>query len=942
MRNTLLLLLLAGLAAFQPTPDDPLERGFRQPPLEARPIGLWDWTNGNFSLSQITRELEEAKAKGMGGFDIWDVGTFVDEGNVVPAGPAFMSDESVQGIAHAVREADRLGLRLGLIVSSSWNAGGSWVKPEHGAMGLFRASTVLTGPRAFNGPLPFPELPESYGRRKLLIEKKADGQPTFQQPVAVLAVPVGKPTVGAAEVLDLSSKTDAAGRLTWQVPAGQWRVTRYLCLPTGQPLMVPSPNSTGRMIDHFSAEAMESHLEYFFKKLEAELGSLKNRSLKYLYTDSYEVNTAVWTPRLVETFRQRLGYDPLPYLPTLDSLTVGSADLSRRFLFDYRKLLSDLIIENHYAKGVEVCKRHGLGFVAEAGGPGPPVHNVPFEDLKALGALTFPRGEFWNRHKELEKLQIVKGIASAAHLYNQRYVEAEAFTSVYVWREGPTELKPLADRAFCEGLNRIVYHTFPHTPPEAGSPGWVYNFGTLIHLNNAWWPKSAAWHHYLGRSSFLLQQGEFVGDVAFYYGDQAPNFVQPKRVQPGLGFGFDYDVVNSESILRFMQVKNGKITLPQGLERPRQTYEVLALPPDDRVNLAVLRKLEALVKAGATVVGRKPSRGYGLRNHVAEEREIRQISDRLWGRCDSVNVQENRYGAGKIVWGKPLRQVLAERGVGPDLRMQAALDSAQVDFIHRRTAGEEIYFVRNTRNAAYDATLTFRAGGTPQLWNPADGSIASLPVANATAQATAVRLRLDPHDAFFVVFRKNPKPAPVSVKALAPRPASELTGPWELRFPHGWGAPASVRWERLHDWTADSSAAVRQFSGVAAYHHAFDGPTPGPPGERRWLDLGSVREVADLWLNGQHLGERAVPPYRYEITGLLKPGRNHLVVEVANVLNNRMVGDAQRPAAYRQTKSNLLKGITPWSTPWVQVPLLPSGLLGPVVILAESERRASR
>jgi hypothetical protein len=158
-------------------------------------------------------------------------------------------------------------------------------------------------------------------------------------------------------------------------------------------------------------------------------------------------------------------------------------------------------------------------------------------------------------------LQIVKGIASASHIYNQKYVEAESFTSVWLWQEGPDELKPLADRAMCEGLNRFVYHTFPHTPPESGNPGWVYNFGTLINTTNGWWPKSNAFHEYLARCSYLLQQGNFIGDVAFYYGDKAPNFVPPKHFTESLGFGYDYDVVNSDVILNKMQVKNGRIYL---------------------------------------------------------------------------------------------------------------------------------------------------------------------------------------------------------------------------------------------------------------------------------------------------------------------------------------------------------------------------------------------
>jgi hypothetical protein len=524
----------------------------------------------------------------------------------------------------------------------------------------------------------------------------------------------------------------------------------------------------------------------------------------------------------------------------------------------------------------------------------------------------------------------VKGIASAAHIYNKPAVEAESFTSIYVWQEGPTELKPLADRAFGEGLNRIIYHTFPHTPPEAGSPGWVYNFGTLIHTNNSWWPKSKAWHYYLSRNSYLLQQGNFVGDVAYYYGDQAPNFVKYKQVQPGLGFGFDYDMVNSDVILNRMSVKNGKIVLPHG-----QTYEVLALPADDRVTLPVLQKLEAMVKAGATLVGRKPTRTYGLHNYAAQEAQIRQLADRLWGRCDSVTVHENRYGAGRVVWGKPLKQVLAERKIGPDVQLNSPLDSADIDYIHRRTATDDLYFVRNTRRVGYEAELTFRtAGRTPQLWNAAEGSIASLPVVHQDAATTTVRVRLDPQDAFFVVFREKPRPHPISLKAVAVSSEKSLAGTWQVRFPHGWDAPARVDWPTLHDWTTDDNEAIRHFSGIAAYHTTVSlTPADLPNGKRYVLDFGDVREVADLWVNGQHLGERVVPPYRYDVTNVLKPGANYLIVEVANVLNNRLVGDAKRPPTQRRTKTNLDKGPQPWLKPWAEVALRPSGLLGPIRLM---------
>lgn len=454
------------IASFGQKPvGNTLEHNFRNPPVSARPKALWPWINGNVSLSQITYELEDAKRKGMGGFDIWDIGVSVDPEKVIPAGPAFLSDQSVQAIAHTIREADRIGLEIGLTFSSSWNAGGSWVRPEHGAMGLFHSDTVLKGPQAIAIPLAFPRIPENYrGRQNLSgrFRNSQTGLPLYYKEVAIIAYPYRKDSLidGGARIVDLAPNVKDQSTLTWQVPEGDWVISRFVCAPTGQPLAIPSTHSNGLMLDHFSAEAQKANLEYIFAKLLPVTGSLKNRSLKYLYGDSYEVNSAVWTPLLVEEFHKRNKYSLVPFLPLLSGFRSVQQESANRFFFDFTKTLSDLIIENHYQLARRICEQHGIGFCAEAGGPGQPIHNVPFEDLKALGALTIPRGEFWNKHPQLELLQIVKGIASAAHIYNQKYVEAESFTSVWLWQEGPDELKPLADRAMCEDSTGLYITRF--------------------------------------------------------------------------------------------------------------------------------------------------------------------------------------------------------------------------------------------------------------------------------------------------------------------------------------------------------------------------------------------------------------------------------------------------------------------------------------------------
>lgn len=929
----ILLLLISTTVIAQPTVKN-LDEGFNNPPVCARPKALWPWVNGNFSLSQITFELEQAHQKGMGGFDIWDVGTDMNPDSIVPFGPAFLSDESVNAIGHTLREAERLGLEIGLITSSSWNAGGSWVNPEHGAMGLFRSDTVVTGPAVFRSVLPLPPLPEVL---------KDKGVPYYRE-VAVLAYP----DVEESSVLDLSRVIDLGvtkdGSVKWKIPNGRWKITRYVCMPTGQQLAVPSEASKGLVIDHFSASAQQGNMGHVIERLRPVLDDPATRSLKYLYEDSYEVNTAVWTPLMPEEFKKRTGYSIIPFLPVLDGMIINNKNTTDRFLFDFNKVLSDLIIENHYTLGRRLAEAEGLGFYAEAGGPGKPIHNVPFEDLKALGSLTVPRGEFWNKHPQLDLLQIVKGISSASHIYNQKYVEAEAFTSVWLWQEGPAELKPLADRAMCEGLNRFVYHTFPHSPPESGMPGWIYNFGTIINTTNGWWSKSEGFHNYLARCSYLLQQGNFVGDVAFYYGDVAPNFVSPKHIIPELGPGYDYDVVNSDVILNRMSVKDGKVFLPHG-----QYYEVLVLPPGKKFNPEVLKKIMKLVSDGATVIGSPPSESYSLADTAVQNSSIRESAALLWGKCDSMHLKENRYGKGKVIWGKSVREVLIEKGIYPDVSVNEADNTNKIDYIHRISDGADIYFVRNRNPETINTIIHFRVRNKiPEFWDPDAGKRFAVSSFSSAATGTSLPLSLGEYGSCFIIFRDtiNADTTNKSITSgeiaftqygeviIDPTPVKQLSGPWEVRFQHQPGSPVSCSFAELTSWHLSEDSALRQFSGVASYRKSFtisDGVLMS--GKKYFLKLNRVKEIAAVYLNGQKLGLHWHPACRFDITQFLKAGENHIVIDVVNSINNKLVGDARKPEWFRTTRSNIFRLPNAWTTEFSKAPLIEAGLLGPVYIM---------
>jgi len=783
-------------------------------------------------------------------------------------------------------------------------------------------------------------------------------------------------------IIDLTDRIDADGRLKWQAPGGKWVIMRFVCSNTGERLKVPSPNSDGLATDHFSREATLTFLKYLTGRLETKMGDLRKTALKYLYLASYEVRGAIWTPDLVEQFAGYRGYDMKPYLPTLSGSVIVNDEVTARFIYDYRKTLGDLLVDAYYRAAVEAAHAAGLGIESEAGGPGPPIHQVPVDALKAQGAIDEVRGEFWPKRPNADGMWVVKETACAAHIYGKRRVHMEAFTSMHHWQDGPIDLKPSADRALCEGTNHFVWHTSSHLPPEAGKPGWVYHAGTHITPNLVWWPKAKPFLDYLSRCCFLLQQGHFVADVCYYYGDQGYNFVLPKHTEPLAGQGYDYDVTNREVILTRMSVRDGRIILPDGM-----SYAILVLPDRPDIDLDVLKKLEQLVHDGAIVVGPKPTKTNGLTDYPHRDDEVRRIADRLWGPCDGKTVREHKHGKGRIIWGRAPLEVLKDLDIGRDFRVLYPHDDTQLDFIHRRTAEADIYFIRNKMPISKQVWADFRVDGrVPELWDPASGQMTPQYAYIEEDEKISVPLRLAPFGSIFVVFRApRDDDGPVTVcrvrilspdrvtyttgeglidlpriidwdgsqatlmvlktgdlalnskgrNALVysvslPKPI-ELTGPWDVRFSDSFGDSRTTSFDRLISWTDHPKHEIRYFSGTARYERSFELPANWLAKERRvFLDVGRLWAVGEIFVNGKSAGVLWKPPYVVDITDAARTGSNELVVEVVNTWSNRLAGDARLPKEERKTRTNVQNT---GGKSWKETPLLESGLFGPVRVV---------
>jgi len=1009
-RFALLFLFWAGaLAAIVPAQSIPpgteqLRSGFLNPPTEAKARCYWWWLNGNTTAATITRDLEGMKAKGIAGAILVDADGSGQQGNVeVAEGPAMGSPEWLKLMVHALAEAKRLNLEISLSVASRWDVGilgGQTVTPEDAIKQLTWSRMQVAGggertvhiaaPLAFNGfyrpiaVLAYPlhhgaPLPGRQGSDRAAIPdlffKTATFETGFSVPheektLRTRASLPGEEDARMDEVVDLTAQMNAQGELRWKFPEGKWEVlavgytntpkklTDFGLRPHGLPLDPMSPVA----FDHYWQQAVMPLLD----AAKPYIGS----SLRYLVSDSWESGGTNWTASFRDEFRRRRGYDPVPYLPIVSGRILGNREVSDHFLFDLRRTVADLITENCYDRFAEHAAQLGLGTHAESGGP----HGAPIDALATFRKASFPQTEYWadsGWHRVAdEERYFVKEAASAAHIYGKAFVAAEGPTSMHrnAWSEAlASNVQPAIDRAYTEGLNRLFWHEFTSSPEKYGKPGQEYFAGTHLNPNVTWWPQAEPFLLSANRAQFLLQQGQPVSDLLYFYGNQVPGFVRVKNDDPARVLpGYDYDVTSEDALLSRMSRDGAGLLTPEGVR-----YRALALPANGKLSMDALKWVEKFVAEGGTVIGAKPSAPLGI---VAAEAlaDYKRTTDAIWAGCTAAS-QKAAYGKGTIVCSSNAHSGLAALGVLPDFTYQTAtadprpVEDPVLDFVHRTASGAEVYFVRNTRASAVQATLTFRVEGRmPELWSPEEGSMAPVQLYRTTGDhRTEVPLSFPAYGSVFVVFaqpagkhltgleRDGVAVSPsirqgselfysaTGIQAtvegsyvatdstamqhtikVAPDAAAARTNAWTLSFPSGWGAPSSVPVKSFHSWSESAQPGVRYFSGTATYRSQIKVATV--PGEL-WLRLGDVREIATVRVNGKSAGTIWRAPYAVRIDALVTPGDNTVEIEVANLWPNRLIGDLQPGVTKRYTRTNN-------RAYRANSPLLPSGILAPVTV----------
>jgi hypothetical protein len=958
---------------------DELEAAFRDPPESAKPAAWWHWMGPNFSKQGITRDLEAMKDSGLSGATIFNITSAVmesqapTENNPWPD-QTYRSDKYWDALRHAASEAKRLGLKIGLHNTVGYSTtGGPWIAAEQGMKRLVWTLAEVDGGKAVAVHLAAPEQPVYKGWGGAARDKG-----DYYRDIGVIAVPVGEDVVPAEAVIDVTShfRNDT---LDWNAPAGRWKVYRFGFAKTGaSPHPLPD-DVIGRCLeaDKINADVSRYHWRQVIDPLKQHLGEHLGNSFDHLLIDSYEAGFQNWTDGFRDEFKRRRGYDLLPWLATLGPAvtgdkkgqlqqTIGSAALTERFQFDLRSLVSDLYFENGFAIAREEIHKFGMHLEFEP-------YSGPFDTVECTPLADLPMGEFWTSQDGKINASVVASARAAGH----KVIGAESFTGSPVqskWSETPASLKRSCDGAFASGVNKMILHHWVHQPfddryqPGMGMGWWGTHFGR----NQTWFEPGKEFLLYIRRSQALLQRGETpVAHVSV-----------GKATSGG-------DAISWRDFRGNVTVKDGRIVLASG-----RTYAFLHVPHEGAMLPEDVRKIGALLEAGAVIVSKKPDRSPSLTDYPRCDEAVRTEADRIWG---PATASSKRVGSGVLYPTDDVASVLAALRIEPTVRVVNEPAPKGVRTTCRRDGEALIVFVANQDPGQVGFTLSCDvAGKQPELWDAERGTIALAPVWREKNGRTEVDLRLTSHQSMFVVFRKAPTSAdhatvirtdsaswnaelrtdgrlkfactqPISaavtfasgrtenVSIAAPQ-LVPVAGPWKVKLQSRVETPRMIEVPTLISLSDHPDADTKYFSGTATYRSTFELP-PDISGKRICLDMGTVADMARVAINGKDFGVVWREPFELDVSSAVQPGKNTVEIAVTNTWHNRLVGDEQEPADFDwgadrgPDRGKMMKGYPEWFMKdakrpssgrkcfviWYyhrkDTPLLPSGLIGPVNVV---------
>ncbi|MGB8537980.1 MAG: glycosyl hydrolase [Acidobacteriaceae bacterium] len=833
--GTLLGLLPLRLAQAQ-TAIEKLQADFANPPAGAKPMMRWWWFGLAVEKREIRRELEQMKADGIGGVELAFVyPQVVDDPAKGLGNEPFLSGPMLDNVAYAASEGRRLGLRVDVTLGSGWPYGGPATTPAEAA-GCLRVAELAVAP----------------GTTSVPAVKLAEGESVVSTSLAD-----GEPQHWTASTEQLLAQTKDFPPSTAPRTA-----LVFIASHTGQQVKRAAVGAEGWVLDPFSHQAVATHLRAVGEPLVKAFGSAPPYAV---FSDSLEAYGADWTPDLPAEFKRRRGYDLLPHLPEL--VAGGSAE-AEKVRHDWGKTLTELVDENYLTQIHAWADAHLTKFRSQT-------YGEPAVSLSSQNLVDLAEGEgpHWRAFSTL------RWATSANHLFHHNVTSAETFTWLHspAFRATPLDMKAEVDLHFLIGVNQVIGHGWPYSPPQAGEPGWSLYAAAVFNDHNPWHPVMPDVTRYIERTSFLLRQGQPANQVAvllptddawarFSPGkvsvtSEMDQLITPALMSSILSAGYNADYIDADAV-----------------EKAGIHYPVLVIPPTDRIPGETLLAIQRYVAGGGKViaVGRAPS----LNENGESAPDLSALSRQIFDQSKSALVADPSALADAL-----------HRAIPADFKLDRANDD--VGFIRRKLPDADIYFVANTANhsvsrqAAFATTHKFG-----QRWDADTGTAVSI-------SGPTIALSLAPYESAIFVFSDEPAHA-----IALPQPGAQiadLSAGWKVTFT---GIHKTMPAEVPADWTSDP--ATRFYSGEAVYEREFtlskvpggavffqaEGgvPTAKPevskgPGMRAWYDP-PVREAAIVFVNGHRVGSLWHPPYRLAVDGFLKQGQNEVVIKVYNTAMN--------------------------------------------------------
>jgi glycosyl hydrolase family 106( putative alpha-L-rhamnosidase) len=701
----------------------------------------------------------------------------------------------------------------------------------------------------------------------------------------------------------------------------------FIASRTGQQVKRAAVGAEGFVLDHYDRSALDAYLAHTGQRLLSAFSTPPYA----IFCDSLEVYEADWTGDFLQQFQTRRGYDLKPQLPALVDDRSPDALAIRH---DWGLTLKELLDERFVAPLAQWARAHGTRLRLQGYGTPPATPST-----NALADLPEGEGADW------KALWAGRWASSANHIYDRPVTSSETWTWLHspVFRATPLDIKTEADRHFLQGINQLIGHGWPYSPPGIESPGWRFYAAAALNDHNPWWIVMPDVTRYLQRVSFLLRQGAPVSDVAIYlpvadgFAHFTPghvNLLDTLRQRVGtdlipavLGAGYTFDFFDDEALKAVGRVEGNTLRLGP------QRYSIVIVPAVERMPFESLRMMDAFARAGGIVIATKrtPELAPGFIAKAADHQAIRDLAQRLFR---DVNAPGHFVADERTELAETLTRLHQ-----PEMSVSAG--AGDIGFVHRRIDAADVYFIANTGNGPIHASAALQSAGTAaEWWDPMTGARAAAALTRTTTSSRSVTLDLPPYGSTILVISESPTKAPAATGGTESE-SVDISGQWTVAFGNR-GTSATM--DRLRSWSDDES--TRYFSGVATYERSVDVPAslltagsrvrldfgvpkpiaPQPNGRMQaWLDA-PVRDAAVVFVNGRRAGSVWCPPYSIDITSELHPGGNALRLEVANTAINEIAGHAL--PNYRLL--NLRYGSRFDAQDMDKVQPQPSGLLGPI------------